>query len=328
MKEWPRERGTWGRSKKAPEEGRMRRPIAIIGAPSSIGIRPYDDGRARRLDLAPQALRERGLVERLRARDMGDVAPPPYRDFERLPGATRNEQGVAEYSRALAQRVATAEADDHFVVVLGGDCSIVLGCLLGLRARGERIGLAYVDGHADFFLPSTSRTGSAASMCLAMAVGLGDTPLARLAAPEPLVRGSDTVVIGRRDQYEDPTDASATLHAAGIGDVAHAEVRGHGPAAVAERALARVGRGDLDGFWIHVDADVLDPTVLPAVDSPEPDGMRIDELSELLAPLVTDPRALGLELTIYDPTLDPDGSSAAHLVGLLEQVLARQRAWR
>ena len=75
--------------------------------------------------------------------------------------------------------------DGRFAVVLGGDCSIVLGCLLGARqsARGS-VGLAYFDAHADFGTPEESRTGSAASMCLAFAVGRGETPLARLAGNE------------------------------------------------------------------------------------------------------------------------------------------------
>ncbi|MBI4409340.1 MAG: hypothetical protein HY561_06500 [Gemmatimonadetes bacterium] len=55
----------------------MISPITIVGARSSIGIRPYDDGGIRRLDLAPRVLREQGLGQRLAARDRGDVAPPP-----------------------------------------------------------------------------------------------------------------------------------------------------------------------------------------------------------------------------------------------------------
>ena len=83
----------------------MSRAIAIVGAPSSIGIRPYDDGMARYLDRAPGVLRERGLAARLRAIDMGDVGPPPYRDYERPPHRPRNEEQVIAYSRAIAERV-------------------------------------------------------------------------------------------------------------------------------------------------------------------------------------------------------------------------------
>jgi arginase len=302
-------------------EAPVHRPISIIGAPSSIGIRPYDDGTARRLDLAPLVLRQHGLVDRIAARDLGDVAPPPYRDFVRPNGRPRNEDGVAIYSRQIAARLAEARANNAFTVLLGGDCSIVLGALLGARHAGRsRVGLVYVDAHADFATPTTSRTGSAASMCLALAVGRGDTPLARLDDDGPLVRGDDVVVIGRRDDWDEPWYGEEAWRDSPVLDLTHATVRSDGAIAVARATIDRLVP-NVDGFWIHVDADVLDPAVLPAVDSPEPGGLSLEELGELLTPLVRHPAALGLELTIYDPALDPDRSGAAGLAALLERVL-------
>ena len=96
------------------------------------------------------------------------------------------------------------------------------------------------------------------------------------------------------------------------------------PTALAETAatvLDRVAPSDLSGFWIHVDADVLNPEAMPAVGSPEPGGPNIDELAALLAPLVDHPKALGIALSLYDPSLDPDRSSAARLVELLAKSL-------
>jgi arginase len=90
---------------------------------------------------------------------------------------------------------------------------------------------------------------------------------------------------------------------------------------VAIEALGRLVSPRLRGFWIHLDADVLNPVDMPAVDSPEPGGPTIDEIVGLLAPLVRHPRALGLEVTIYDPALDPDRACAARLVTLLEILL-------
>jgi arginase len=303
----------------------MRRPVTVMGAPSSIGIRPYDEsGEARHLDRAPGTLRELGVVTRFGAADLGDVLPPPYRDYTRPPGRARNEEGVMSYSRSLADRVAVGLDDGRFVVVLGGDCSIVLGCLLGASRRAGRIGLAYVDGHADFATPEESQTGSVASMCLALAVGHGDTPLARLAGSKPLVHAEDVALIGRRDASE-PSYGHAALGVSGILDLPDAAFA-PGGSAVASAALARVGRADLGGFWIHVDCDVLNPQVMPAVDSPEPGGPGIDELAALLAPLVDHPRALGMQLTLYDPSLDPDRSCAVRLVALLETLLGRRSA--
>lgn len=299
----------------------MDRPIAIVGAPSSIGIRPYDEGGVRRLDLAPAVLRDQGIETRLAARDLGDVVPPPYRDFVRPPGRPRNENDVAAYSRELAAKVRAGADDGSFVLVLGGDCSIVLGGLLGARRSGGLpVGLAYIDAHGDFATPEESATGSAASMCLALATGRGDTPLARLAGDDPLARPEDVVIIGRRDDAE-PYYGQDALRASAILDLRHDAVRERGTADIAQATLDRLTRPDLGGFWIHVDADVLDPTVMLAVDSPEPNGLSLDELAELLTPLARHPKAVGLEVTIYDPALDPDRTCATRLVALLERVL-------
>ena len=308
----------------------MNRSIAIVGAPTSIGIRTYDNGELRQLDRAPGVLRELGLVQRLGASDLGDVIPPAYRDYVRPAGRARNEAEVGAYCRALGERVEQATSKSHFAVVLGGDCSIVLGCLLGARrsARGS-VGLVYIDAHADFGTPEESHTGSVASMCLALAVGRGETPLARLTGDAPLVHGKDVVLIGRRDAAE-PWYGHAALAASPILDVPWAALSDRGVADVAAAALNRLtSRGSNEeplGFWIHVDADVINPTVMAAVDSPEPGGTTIKELVDLLTPLVRHPRALGLELTIYDPGLDPDRSCATRLVSLLENVLLGVRS--
>jgi arginase len=166
------------------------RSITLVGAPSNIGIRPYDDGRPRELDRAPRVFRDLGLAVRIGARDLGDVAPQTFRDFVRPPLAVRNEREVVAFQHQLAERVAEAMQGGAFPLVLGGDCSIVLGCTLAARRAGKRrIGLVYLDAHADFASPAESRSGSASSMCLALAVGRVDTPLALLDPSGPLVRG-------------------------------------------------------------------------------------------------------------------------------------------
>ena len=298
----------------------MTRRVAVVGAPSSIGIRPYDDGLERHLNRAPAVLRERGLVSRINAIDLGDVVPPTYRDFVRPPQQPRNEAEVLAYSRALADRVRAAKSG-RFCLVLGGDCSIVLGCLLGARHKaGDAIGLVYVDAHADFATPVESQTGSVASMCLAMAVGRGDTALARLGGAPPLVEPQHVAIVGRRDDHE--WYGSSALLELGVVDLPDVRLHSGSPLDVAAAALAPVTAPGVRGFWIQLDADVINPVAMPAVDSPEPGGLMPDELARILKPLVQHPQALGLSLTIYDPALDPDRSCARKLVHLLETLLA------
>ena len=295
--------------------------IGIVGAPSAIGIRPYASGAARHLDRAPEVLREFGLVDHLRAADLGDVASPTYRDYLRPPGRGRNEPEIVAYSTALGERVAAAIASEGFALVLGGDCSIVLGSLLGARQARGRVGLAYVDAHADFATPGESSTGSVAGMSLALAVGRGESPLAHLRGCFPLVDGGHAALLGRRDG-EDSRCGRADLLASSILDVPDGSLLAEGPEEAARLALRRLTVPELQGFWVHLDADVLNPLQMPAVDSPVPAGPTLESLVALLKPLVRHPKALGLDLAIYDPRLDPDRACATRLVRLLESLLA------
>jgi arginase len=299
----------------------VTRPVAIIGAPSSLGLSLYDDGLVRNVNRAPSVLRERDLIGRLRAVDLGDVTPPPYRDFQINPGRPRNEPELVSYSRLLGDRVARAFANGHFALVLGGDCSIVLGCLLAAGRRAAPVGLAYVDAHADLDTPDDSRTGAVSRMALGLAVGRGHSALAQLHGARPLVAPSHAAVIGRREpprpNGDDPVAALSIL-----------DLRGPEPgnpvafSQVADRALTHVAGDGARRFWIHFDADVLNPRVMPAVGSPEPGGPMPQELLTMLAPLVGDRRALGMSVSVYDPALDPDRSGARQLVHFLTALLA------
>ena len=302
----------------------MARPIAIIGAPSSIGLRPYDDGFVRHVNRAPGVLRARGLGARLRAVDLGDVAPPPYREFERVRGGARHEAEVLSYSQSLAGRVSRAFDNGHFALVLGGDCSIVLGCLLAARRRPGEVGLAYLDAHADFATPLDTPGGAVSNMALSFAIGRGQSALARLGGTMPLVDARRTAILGRRGARA--TYGSDQLAAAAILDITASELDAAiDPSDAGRRALHRVAAPGVRGFWVHVDADVLNPLAMSAVGSPEPGGPMPHQLLALLIPLITDPRVMGLSLSIYDPALDPDRSSARQIVNLLVALLAPHR---
>jgi arginase len=303
----------------------MAGEVAVLGAPSAIGLVPREDGEPRRLDLAPQALRDQGLVARLRARDLGDVAPPqPYRDLERPAGRIRNEGDLVAYSRALADRIARCRRARQFVLLLGGDCSIVLGALLGLRAVDPASpGLVYIDAHADFATLDESPSASACSMALALAVGREERPLARLRDEGPLVPGEGVAHVGRRD-HAATTYGDEALAPCGVLDLSMSELAARGVTRIAEEAVAR-GVGTGHGFWVHFDVDVLDPAAMPATGDLAPGGIDLAQAGELLETVLGDPTALGMQLTLYDPTLDADGAAAADLVALLERALAARR---
>jgi arginase len=96
---------------------------------------------------------------------------------------------------------------------------------------------------------------------------------------------------------------------------------GEGIRTAATHILDRIARPELEGFWIHLDVDILDPEVLPAVDTPTPGGLTGGELSSLLAGLVHHAKAIGIDIGIFDPDLDPDGSYAHALVEVLRPAM-------
>jgi arginase len=284
------------------------RPLALIDAPSNLGLRPPADGASPGVYKLAGALRDKGFLDGLGARDGGVVVPPRYSAVWQPGAGVRNEQAIERYSSKLADRIERLLEDGLFPVVLGGDCSVLIGNLLALRRCG-RFGLAFIDGHSDFRHPGNSEyVGSAAGEDLAIVTGRGDA-LASIEGRRPLVRDDDVVALGVRDHDSLLGELRTTgIRVATAGDIARA-----GSATVAAQALARLGSPDLAGFWIHCDFDVLDSSVMPAVDTPEPDGIGFDTLVELLVPLLADERAVGIEFTIFDPDLDEDGELAAKI---------------
>ncbi|MEZ5925424.1 MAG: arginase family protein [Hyphomicrobiaceae bacterium] len=291
----------------------MPKPLAVVDAPSNLGLRPPDAGLVPGVYKLAGALRDQRLLERLGARDAGVVTPPRYDPAPGAPGETRNSAAIATYSRRLADRVSALLDRGEMPIVLGGDCSILLGPLAALRARG-RYGLAFIDGHTDFRHPGNSDTlHAAAGEDLALATGRGDARLTALGAGQPLVHDEDIAVIGfRRD------------------DPAFDELRPtkmllwpifwlyeHSRQELDASLLRRFDRTDLDGIWIHLDVDALDPRVMPAVDSPAPDGLSKDELVGILRTLLGTGKVTGIDVTIYDPDLDADGRCAGLLTDIL-----------
>jgi arginase len=292
--------------------------IVVVDAPSNLGLRPPRPGTVPGCHKLAGALRDQGLLARLGAAEGGVVTPPRYDRGDWSEGdGVFNAAAIARYTAALADRVERYAAPGTLVLVLGGDCSILLGPLLGLRRRG-RPGLVYLDGHSDFRHPGNSTAvGAAAGEGLALVTGRGQPDLTDIEGLRPYVRDADAAALGMHEPG-DPLLPEAREAVAVLATVE--EMRASGCGSAAERALGAMAPG-VDRIWVHLDADVLDPSVMPAVDSPEPDGLRPAELVETLVPLLRDPRVAGLDLAIYDPDLDEPGEGARLLADVLVEAL-------
>ena len=264
----------------------------------------------------PRALLDAGLAEAVEARHAGRVSPPPY-DPRRDPATgLLNPVALRDYARELADATAAVLDAGDVPIVLGGDCSILLGTLLALRRRG-RFGLLFVDGHADFYQPEAEPNGEAASMDLALATGRGPDIVADLEGRRPLVLDEDVVHFARRDAEEAAKAGSQRIEDTEITVIDLLDVRRRGVQRAAQDAIEGLLRPDLEGFWVHLDCDVLDDAVMPAVDYRLAGGLSWGDLETVLQVAVDSGRAVGFEVTIFNPALDRDGSIARELVGCL-----------
>ncbi|MDW0224446.1 MAG: arginase family protein [Nitrososphaeraceae archaeon] len=294
-----------------------RREYSVIDAPSILGLRPTG------VELLPKALRAAGLLERLNAQYCGIVAPSsPYNHSRDEETKLLNAEAIKEYSLKLAETVKRRLHKNKFPIVIGGDCSILIGNLLALRRLG-RYGLFFIDGHSDFYLPEESPTGEVADMDLAIVSGHGPDILSNLDHLKPLVKEQDIVVFGYRDsaqsaQYGCQDIKKTTM----INAVELVDVKKLGLKNTATLGIQTLLKNELSGFWIHLDADVLDDSIMPAVDYRLPDGITFPELSNLLKLLLLSKKAMGISVTIFNPTLDKDGSITRNFVSSIVEGLS------
>jgi len=269
---------------------------------------------------APEALREAGLFRRLLADgavDGGVVLSGRYVDDDatRATGHVRNEAHMVDHARRLAHRIAGTIVEGRAPLVIGGDCSLLLAAGLALR---NAAGLVHIDGHTDFRHPGNSdNCASVAGEDLAAAVGRHWPAIADIDGCGPYFSPANTVHIGCREDDQEIDEVRSLLR---LVLPAHQSIEiGMTETGRVARAAAAAAAGDA-GYWLHLDVDVLDPTFMPAVDSPDPGGLDPDQLIELLKALA--PRAIGAQVTVFDPDLDPDGRYAKLLADIIVSGMA------
>ena len=279
----------------------------VIDAPSNLGLRPTG------VETLPIALKSAGLLTKLSATYAGRVTPLPYHVDRDPLTQMRNADAIRLYAQHLADVVSLQVQAGHFPIVLGGDCSILLGAMLALQRIG-RYGLFFLDGHADFYQPEAELHGEVASMDLALVSGRGPDVLSNIEGFRPLVRDQEIVAFAFRDADQATHEGSQDIRATAIHTYDLHQARTPDVVTAVTKALEPLQRAELSGFWIHLDADVLHDEVMPAVDYRIPDGLQFDELSAVLGILLGTGRAVGMTITIFNPLLDTEGRLAQRFV--------------
>ena len=281
-----------------------------------LGVPIYTLSSYRGMGDAPIALRKAGLVESLGSPlDCGDV------EIQRLKkdmadGVAKN---LTHFRNATSLTYArTKSSKQERLLILGGECSETVGVMAGLaEAYGGKTGMLWLDAHGDFNVPETSPSGYIGGMCLAFACGMASgLDLGTGQAPPPLA-GERLVHVGSRAL--DPPEVAA-FNSSPAKLFTAQQVKKIGAADVAEEAARHL---DNRSDWIacHLDIDVLDPELIPAVNYPTPYGLTTEETSVVISKLLGTGKVRALELAAYNPSKDRGASSAKKIIELLKTVL-------
>jgi arginase len=270
-------------------------------------------------ELAPQAMRDHGLVRRLDATDAGDLSVRivgPDRDPRSgIVGWPSVGTTVSDIRTAVGEMMAAGARP----LLLGGCCTILMGAAAAARDVLGRVGLAYADGHVDVYDHRTSPTGEAADMPVAGLLGMGWPELIAAMGAMPVIDGGDIVVLGARDE-EEASDIGDLPERLGITVYGPRDITSD-PGALGQATHERFARSGIP-YWMHLDLDVLDEKVFPATDYLMPGGIEMSQLADLLRPLGQDDALIGVSIGCYNPQKDPDGACGAALTDLLVDVLA------
>ena len=287
--------------------------LCIIEAPSNLGLKEPVRGKEPGVRKLPEWLKIHELYKKLQADKINTVTAPAYSMYLDKISGVRNADAIALYSRQLSTEIQNAIRDGFFPLVIGGDCSVLIGCAHALKSGGK-YGLFFIDGHTDFVMPHTSLTKGAAGMDLAIVTGHGHDKLTNLDNLKPYLDEQHTLAFGNR--YLEKKYVQ-TIRNSAISYYDLNAVRKTGIKKIAKRFLEKMHDEEVKGFWIHLDVDVLDDKLMPCVDSRQPDGLSYKELRLILHSLLTSGLATGMDITILDPDLDSTGMYAIQFVNEL-----------
>lgn len=293
--------------------------VGILGVPYNVGW------RGEGIDKGPQALRDAGLAKRLRkvarvVEDLGDIQAdlPSYDDSN---PKLLNPKQVIALCRVLASRVEEMCRDQYFPLILGGEDSVLMGIIEGLKRGVEkRIGLIYFDAHGDFNTPETTPSGLIGGMNVAAVAGRGPEMLTKIFGYAPQLPEENIVLYGTRDL--DPLENIA-LENSRVHVYPRAKIRELSAEAVMKEALEKL-ETECDQIYIHVDLDVLDESAMKAQILPVPDGLLLSEVASAIRVVRATGKLRGLAIMVFNPLKDPEGLEAHKITKLIVKAMSPQ----
>ncbi len=277
--------------------------VVIVEFPSNLGLKEPIPGQEPGVKKLPDWLRQQQFHEKMGSGQVFRLPAPKYCALPDPETGVLNIEALARYAQDQASLLLPLLEQQTFPVVIGGDCSILLGSALALKQKGA-YALFYLDGHTDFMEPALSSTGGVGGMAAAMVAGYGPAKLTQINQLGPYIPEELVWCVGNRE-YD--AEYEGVIQNSGATYISLAYLQEMGMINCVKSFLEEVDLTKLDGFWLHLDVDVLDDDLMPAVDSRTPGGLTYQQLDYLLTPIMASPKLAGLEITILDPDLDPTG---------------------
>lgn len=295
--------------------------IDIIGVPVDLGA----DRRG--VDMGPSAIRYAHLHQKLKdlgyaLEDKGNIEVPILETCQITDPRLKYLDCIIPMGRQVAGVVATSVQGNRFPLVIGGDHSLSVGSIRG-AAKHRRLGVIWVDAHADFNTAETTPSGNIHGMPLAALCGLGDPRLVCLwDETPPVIDPKRVAVIGARDL---DLGEKRNLREAGVMVQSMEQIDRFGMVTAIERAVERVSR-DVDGIYLSFDMDALDPRHAPGVGTPVPGGLTFREAHLACEVIAETGKLIGMDIVEVNPILDVQNQTALLAVEFIRSALG-SRIW-
>ena len=287
-----------------------------------IGV-PMDFGASRRgVDMGPSAIRIAQVGQKLRAMgyevvDRGNVEVQVRESIAESNAKAKFRSEITEVLKRLKEMTRAAMKNGEIPLVLGGDHSIALGSVAGVsefyQAQGKKIGMVWLDAHADINTPETTISGNVHGMPVAHLMGFGDEVLLSVSSMRPIVDPSKVALVGLRDldEGEKQTIKTRGVHAFTMRDIDELGMR-----EVMKRAIAIATQGT-EGFHLSFDMDFMDPSVAPGVGTAVAGGATFRE-GHLAVEMASDSgKMISMEVTEVNPVLDSRNMTADLAAGMI-----------
>ncbi|MHA2306625.1 MAG: arginase family protein [Candidatus Hodarchaeales archaeon] len=284
--------------------------ISIIGVPFN------GDGTAPDIENPAQSFRDEGLISLLKDKghdvsDIGDLHIPVCTNKKDSSTKVLNFDVWRDVSLRLSKTLVDILDKDIFSIVLGGDCSILMGVFDAFRVINFPLNLFFLDGHADFHDMNTSSSGEPADMELAALTGYSSEEIVHMTGRGPLINEENVVVYGI-NEYE-------LVETSNIEVIDRKLILENGIKSTFYRSLSSLQNPKLP-IWLHFDVDVLDKGIMPAIHYPVEGGFSYNEILEFLTLMMKTNKLVGISIACYHPKIDDDKKGIKVLLSLFKEV--------